>query len=77
MRNAEKKEVDFLITFNNKPWFAVEAKLNKTEISPNLNYFQSKLDIPFAFQVVKKTNVDIISDNIRVISADRFLLGLI
>ncbi len=77
LRTAEKKEVDFLITFNNKPWFAVEVKLNKTKVSPNLKYFQSKLDIPFSFQIVKKTDIDIISDNIRVISADRFLLGLV
>ena len=77
LRSAEKKEVDFLITYNNKPWFAVEAKLTRTKISPNLKYFQSKLNIPFSFQVIKKTNVDMISKNIRVVSADRFLLGLI
>ncbi len=77
LRNAEKKEVDFLVTSDNKPWFAVEAKLNRTKISPNLKYFQSKLDIPFLFQVVKKNNVDIIANNIRVVSADRFLSGLI
>lgn len=78
LRNAEKKEVDFLVTCNNKPWFAVEAKLNKIAVSPNLLYFQSKLDIPFLFQVVKKTNVDILVEhNIRIVSADRFLSGLV
>jgi uncharacterized protein len=77
LRSAEKKEVDFLITCDNKPWFAVEAKLNKTSVSPNLPYFHSKIDIPFLFQVVKKTDVDILVDNVRVVSADRFLSGLV
>ncbi len=78
LRSAEKKEVDFLITCDNKPWFAVEAKLNKTDVSPNLLYFKSKLDIPFLFQVVKKGGVDrFVDNNIRVVSADRFLAGLI
>ena len=78
LRSVEKKEVDFLITCNNKPWFAVEAKLNRTKISKNLFYFQSKLDIPFLFQVIKKSDVDIVINNkFRVVSADRFLAGLI
>ena len=31
-RSIEKKEVDFLVTIDNKPWFAVEAKSN--DINP-------------------------------------------
>ncbi|MCP3874714.1 MAG: hypothetical protein GY699_16370 [Desulfobacteraceae bacterium] len=36
-----------------------------------------ELNIPFLFQVVKKTDVDLQVENVRVISADRFLLALI
>ena len=77
LRNAEKKEVDFLVTVNRKPWFAVEAKMNETKISPNLYYYKEKLDIPYCYQVVKKTGVDRLIKGVRVVSADRFLGGLI
>ncbi|MBC8463452.1 MAG: DUF4143 domain-containing protein, partial [Deltaproteobacteria bacterium] len=77
LRSAEKKEVDFLITIDQKPWFAVEAKTNNTEVSPHLYYFRDKLSIPFCYQVIKRTGVDRFIKGIRVVSADRFLSGLI
>ncbi|MGD9135415.1 MAG: AAA family ATPase, partial [Desulfobacterales bacterium] len=36
LRSVEKKEVDFLVTLDNKPWFAVEAKCNDINPSPHL-----------------------------------------
>ena len=77
LRNVDKKEVDFFMTIDGKPWFSVEVKTNETTISPHLNYFKEKLNIPFSYQVIKKTGVDIFSKGVRVISADRFLAGLI
>lgn len=77
LRSVEKKEVDFMVTIEEKPWFTVEVKLNETTPSPNLHYFREKLNIPYSYQVVKKTGVDMFHKGIRVISADRFLLGLI
>jgi predicted AAA+ superfamily ATPase len=77
LRNVDKKEVDFLVTINNKPWFAVEVKLSETVPSNNLSYFKERLKIPFNFQVVKQNGIDVLKDKIRVISADKFLSGLI
>ena len=77
LRNVDQKEIDFLVTFNNDPWFAVEVKLNDTNLSKNLNYFRERLNIPFVYQVVKKENVDFIKNNTRVISASKFLSGLV
>ncbi|MBE9580008.1 MAG: ATP-binding protein [Proteobacteria bacterium] len=77
LRNVDKKEVDFLVTVDEKPWFSVEAKMNETNVSPHSRYFKEKLNIPFAYQVVKKSGVDRFVGGIRVVSADRFLLGLI
>jgi len=77
LRSAEKKEVDFLLTIDEKPWFAIEAKMNETNVSPSLYYFKEKLQIPFCYQVVKKANVDSFIKGVRVVSADRFLGGLI
>jgi predicted AAA+ superfamily ATPase len=76
LRSAEKKEVDFLLTIDEKPWFAIEAKMNDTNVSSSLYYFKEKLQIPFCYQVIKKTNVDSLIKNVRVVSADRFLGGL-
>lgn len=77
LRTVDKKEVDFFVSIDNKPWFAVEAKLNDSVPSPNLFYFKERLNIPFTFQVIKKTDTDIMKNDVRVISADKFLTGLV
>jgi len=77
LRNVDKKEVDFLVSSDKKPWFAVEVKLNDTHPSPNLFYFKERLKIPYNFQVVLTKDIDFIKENIRVISAGKFLSGLI
>lgn len=52
LRDKEQREVDFLVTKNNKPWFIIEAKnSHKTALSSALYYFQELLNIPHAFQV--------------------------
>ena len=62
---------------NKKAWFSVEVKLNDTRPSPNLFYFRERLKIPYNFQVVMKEDVDFTKDDIRIISASKFLSGLI
>jgi len=76
LKNVDKKEVDFLVVNNNKPWFAVEVKLNDTSPSPNLFYFKERINIPFVYQVIKKNDVDIMKSDVRIISAGKFLSGL-
>ena len=77
LRSIEKKEVDFLVTIDKKPWFTVEAKSNDTNPSPHLYYFTEKLKIPFSYQVVKRDGIDSFIKGVRIVSADRFLGGLI
>ena len=77
LRSIEKKEVDFLVTLDKKPWFAVEAKINDVNASPHLYYYKDKLNIPFSYQVVKQNGVDSFKNGVRVISANRFLAALI
>lgn len=77
LRNVDKKEVDFLASIDKNPWFAVEAKLNDTNPTKNLNYFGERLKISFLYQVIKKQNVDILKNGVRVISADKFLNNLV
>lgn len=53
IRDKEKREVDFLVSRDNKPWFLVEVKSSsKNGISKNLAYFQEKVKAKHAFQVV-------------------------
>lgn len=77
LRDIEGREVDFLVTENGKPWFAAEVKSSSKEVSKNLTYFGSRLDIPFLYQVVSEKDVDIRKDTVRIISLDRFLVSLL
>ena len=77
LRDVDKREVDFLVTIGGKPWFAVESKLNDASLSPHLLYFKERLSIPSVFQVVKKGAVDRIERGARIVSAGKFLTGLI
>jgi predicted AAA+ superfamily ATPase len=52
------------------------AVSNWLNILESFYYFKEKLQIPFCYQVIKKTNADSFIKNVRVVSADRFLGGL-
>ncbi|HGY11218.1 MAG TPA: ATP-binding protein [Desulfobacterales bacterium] len=52
LRDKMKREVDFLMIRNHKPWFIVEVKSSANKrISPALEYFKNILGIDHAFQV--------------------------
>jgi predicted AAA+ superfamily ATPase len=52
LRDKDKREVDFLVTKEKKPWFLVEAKASGFQgISKWLYYYQEKLKVPHAFQI--------------------------
>ncbi|HLB56875.1 MAG TPA: ATP-binding protein [Coxiellaceae bacterium] len=60
LRDKEKREVDFLVTRDNAPWFLVEIKSSDENLSQNLIYHQQQIKAPHAFQaVLKKSFVDI------------------
>jgi hypothetical protein len=46
VKNKEKREVDFLIANNHKPFLLIEAKLSETAPTVSLRKFQSALNIP-------------------------------
>jgi hypothetical protein len=52
VRDKEKREVDFLITQNQKPWMLIEVKHSEKEpLSKNLLYFQQILKPTYTFQL--------------------------
>jgi uncharacterized protein len=52
LRDKQKREVDFLVVRDRKPWFLVEVKIGETNLSPSLGYFQAQTKADHAFQVV-------------------------
>ena len=52
LRTRDKREVDFVVTRDNRPWFLVEVKSKSASLSPALAWFQEKTGASHAFQVV-------------------------
>jgi predicted AAA+ superfamily ATPase len=52
LRDKEKREVDFVVIKNKKPWFLLEVKSSSKEpLSPNLEIFQKQIGAEHAFQL--------------------------
>ena len=53
LRDKQKREVDFVVVKDNKPWFLVEVKKSGSKgLSSSLHYFHKHLSVPHSFQVV-------------------------
>ena len=80
VRDKEKREVDFLVVANRKPALLVECKLADTELSPHLLYFQERLDVPVAVQLLSapghERELRHGRRTQRIVSADRWLAAL-
>ncbi len=52
LRDKARREVDFVVTRGNRPWFIVEVKSSgRRDLSPNLAYFQRVTGAKHAFQL--------------------------
>lgn len=52
LRDKKKREVDFLVTRDKKPWFVAEVKTADEKLSPALALFQRQTGAEHAFQIV-------------------------
>lgn len=81
IRDKEKREVDFLICENRKPFLAVECKFADPEPSKSLLYYSERLKIPYALQLLFKSVEPRIlkteSGNLYIASAASFLEQLV
>ena len=50
IRTKDKREVDFVVTNRNRPWFLVEVKTSDSDLSRSLGYFQAMTGAGHAFQ---------------------------
>ncbi len=72
IREESGKECDFVVIRDKKPLFAVECKLNDTDISPSVVYLRSKLSIPKWYQVHMGTKNRTIDPDFKVLSFEAF-----
>ena len=82
LRDKNKREVDFLVTKEKKPWFLVEVKASDNYgLTKNLQYFFKETKATHAFQVVyEMPYVDIDCFSVRrpvIVPASTFLSQLI
>ena len=80
VRDKQKREVDFLITENGKPYLLLEVKSGQAEVTPALIYFNKLLKPKFCFQIVqdkkRERGKTLQNPDIAVIHADRMLAAL-
>jgi len=57
LRNKEKREVDFLIVKNQKPWMTVECKLSDTQMDPSIFAFSNPLNLKWHIQIVRTPGI--------------------
>lgn len=78
LRDTEKREIDFIITKNNKALFAVECKSGSHDIAPNIKYFAKKTDIPIFYQVHLDTkDYENLDYRTRVMPFNKFALEML
>lgn len=80
LRDREKREVDFLVTWEKQPWFMVEAKLKAQEEDvKSIRYFSKNLGVKETYLVTGEEGVDYRhkESKVHILSAGKFLTGLI
>lgn len=76
VRDKEKNEIDFVITERSKPLVFIECKMYEDSISLSNKLVNQYDKIP-VLQFVSTDNVDYTKGRIRVVSAHRYLAGLV
>lgn len=77
LRDRAGREVDFLVTANRKPWFAVEVKIHADRVDPSLLYFRDRLKIPWTYQISLDDTRDVLDNGVRCLPATKFLTALV
>jgi predicted AAA+ superfamily ATPase len=75
LRDREKREVDFLVTVDSKPWFCVESKLSEPQAT-HIPYFRERLSIPFSYCVCRDLKDGFERDGVAYVKPGPFLYAL-
>ncbi|MBI4179820.1 ATP-binding protein [bacterium] len=78
VRDKEKREADFLVVKDKKPWLLIETKQSSSSPAPALKYFRERLKAPHAYQLVRDAPPAFLAKRhgVTVVSAARFLARL-
>jgi predicted AAA+ superfamily ATPase len=76
VRDKEKREVDFLITREKKPWLLVEVKRSSTTPGSAIHHFADKLGVKHKFLVVADLRQPGSAADVHVLDASGFLACL-
>ncbi len=77
LRDRAGHEIDFLVTLDENPWFAVEAKLSSDRADPSISYFKDRLDIPWCYQVTLEGDRHVLTNGVHILPAYVFLTALV
>jgi predicted AAA+ superfamily ATPase len=77
LRDRAGHEIDFLVTHEGQPWFAVEAKLSAERIDPSFRYFGDRLNLPQRYQVVFDGKRNALIEGVHILPAHVFLSALV
>lgn len=72
LRDVLGREVDFVVIKNKKPLFAVECKTGERNLSPHINYFAQRTNIPKFYQVHRGKLDKKVDDRIRILPFTAF-----
>jgi predicted AAA+ superfamily ATPase len=72
IRDETGRECDFVVLKDRKPVFAVECKLNETDVSPSVLHLKNKLNIPKWYQVHMGHRSRKIAPDLEVLPFDEF-----
>lgn len=78
LRDKQKREVDFFVVRDRRPWLLVEVKTSDVRLGPSLAYFQRQIGAPRAVQVVIDLpfeQVDCLTDESPVVVPARTFLS--
>lgn len=75
LRDTDKREVDFMLVWEDRPWLVVECRLKSGGGFTPLRYFADHLEVTERYMIVGEKGVDYLEHNsgVRVMSANRFL----
>lgn len=76
LRTKDDKEIDFVLSENEKPQKFIEVKLSDKQITPSLKYFSTRYPDVESIQLVHNLRQEEEKDSIKLLNASRWLVEL-
>ena len=78
LRDQQKREIDFVVTCNQQPLFAVECKSSDSDIQPAIKYYSARANIPIYYQLhLGKADYELITYKARIMPLSKFCVEVL